>query len=96
MEPNSEAETGVAPRATSATQPPPFIPVSTTGHGDDGKSRKRRYSNVSIYIPKNPYATLMKRRPQANRTVINKPPAQPNDSNATTQDNSEVIDLTSD
>ncbi|CAI4064252.1 hypothetical protein SUVC_08G1920 [Saccharomyces uvarum] len=95
VEPNSEAETEVASRTTS-TQPPPFIPLSTTGHGGDGKSRKRRHSNVSIYIPKNPYATLMKRRPQANRTVMNKPPAQPNDSNATTQDDSEVIDLTSD
>ncbi|CAI4051721.1 SUMO ligase NFI1 SKDI_15G3030 [Saccharomyces kudriavzevii IFO 1802] len=96
MEPNSEAETEVPTRTASATQAPPFIPVSTNGYGDDCKSRKRRHSNVSIYIPKNPYATLMKRRPQAHYAVTNKPPAQTNDSNASMQDNSEVVDLTSD
>ncbi|CAI4845943.1 CBM_collapsed_G0053990.mRNA.1.CDS.1 [Saccharomyces cerevisiae] len=70
--------------------------VSTSGHGDDGKIRKRRHSNVSIYIPKNPYATLMKRRPQANHAIMNKTLAQTNDFNTSAQDNSEVVDLTSD
>ena len=96
VEQNSEAETELPTRTTSATQPPPYIHVSATGHADDGRSRKRRHSNVSIYIPKNPYATLMKRRPQANHAVMNKSQAQTNDFNASTQDNSEVVDLTSD
>lgn len=38
----------------------------------------------------------MKRRPQANHAIMNKTLAQTNDFNTSAQDNSEVVDLTSD